>query len=345
MQTSKIISEAKEIQSWIVEKRRTIHRHPELMYEEFETSKLVQKTLSDLDITFEKDIAITGVVGIVGNGKGPCIALRADMDALPIHEETDIDFKSKIDGKMHACGHDCHTAMLLGAARLLKENEEEINGTIKLIFQPAEEGYGEQEWPNQDNQQIEMDYTCRVSDNFKQDVYLNENGTIEILLNFRIDAGGDCNASNAVCENLNLTFYKGGIELARQEFPAIDTDGNDDSLTWNINVDRNMTRFNRSGEEPQLRVEFSKPGTSGGIFTPCSVFYCGGFFRMYYHTPGNDSAEVEFPIINQTMPGGGDGDEGGLGAVSDALPGFGLMAGMSALAMAAVAGSRRVREN
>ena len=140
MQTSKIISEAKEIQSWIVEKRRTIHRHPELMYEEFETSKLVQETLSDLDITFEKDIAITGVVGIVGNGNGPCVALRADMDALPIHEETDIDFKSKIDGKMHACGHDCHTAMLLGAARLLKENEEEINGTIKLIFQPAEEG-------------------------------------------------------------------------------------------------------------------------------------------------------------------------------------------------------------
>jgi len=140
MQTSKIISEAKEIQSWIVEKRRTIHQHPELMYEEFETSKLVQKTLSDLDIKFEKDIAITGVVGIVGNGNGPCIALRADMDALPIHEETDIDFKSKIDGKMHACGHDCHTAMLLGAARLLKENEEEINGTIKLIFQPAEEG-------------------------------------------------------------------------------------------------------------------------------------------------------------------------------------------------------------
>jgi len=140
MQTSKIISEAKEIQSWIVEKRRTIHQHPELMYEEFETSKLVQKTLSDLDIIFEKDIAITGVVGIVGNGNGPCVALRADMDALPIHEETDIDFKSKIDGKMHACGHDCHTAMLLGAARLLKENEEEINGTIKLIFQPAEEG-------------------------------------------------------------------------------------------------------------------------------------------------------------------------------------------------------------
>lgn len=140
MKASKIISDAKEIQPWIIEKRRTIHKNPELMYEEFETSKLVQNTLTELDIKFQKDIAITGVVGVLGNGDGPCIALRADMDALPIHEETDIEFKSRVDGKMHACGHDCHTAMLLGAARLLKENEEEIKGTIKLIFQPAEEG-------------------------------------------------------------------------------------------------------------------------------------------------------------------------------------------------------------
>jgi len=140
MEISEIANQSKGIQQWIVEKRRTIHRHPELMYEEFETSKLVQNTLKDLKIPYKKDIAITGVVGTIGNGDGPCIALRADMDALPIHEETDIDFKSEIDGKMHACGHDCHTAMLLGAARVLKENEDKINGTIKLIFQPAEEG-------------------------------------------------------------------------------------------------------------------------------------------------------------------------------------------------------------
>jgi IAA-amino acid hydrolase len=140
MKISEVASQSKGIQQWIVEKRRTIHRHPELMYEEFETSKLIQNTLKDLKIPYKKDIAITGVVGTIGNGDGPCIALRADMDALPIHEETDIDFKSEIDGKMHACGHDCHTAMLLGAARVLKENEDKINGTIKLIFQPAEEG-------------------------------------------------------------------------------------------------------------------------------------------------------------------------------------------------------------
>ena len=140
MQSSDIISQSREIHQWIVEKRRAIHRHPELMYEEFETSKLVQNTLSELGIEFEKDIAVTGVVGLVGNGEGPCIALRADMDALPIHEEADVEFRSEIDGKMHACGHDCHTAMLLGAAKVLKDNESEINGTIKLIFQPAEEG-------------------------------------------------------------------------------------------------------------------------------------------------------------------------------------------------------------
>ena len=140
MKTEDILSKANEIKPWILEKRRKIHRHPELMYEEFETSKLVQETLTNLGIPFQKDIAITGVVGIIGDGNGPCIALRADMDALPIHEEAEVDFKSEIDGKMHACGHDCHTAMLLGAARILKEHEDYIKGTIKLIFQPAEEG-------------------------------------------------------------------------------------------------------------------------------------------------------------------------------------------------------------
>ena len=202
----------------------------------------------------------------------------------------------------------------------------------------AEDGYGEQVWANQNGQQIEMDYTCRVSDNFKQDMYLNNNGTINIKLNFNIDAGGDCGAVGAKCENLNLTLFKGGIELARQEFPAIDNNGNDDSINWDIQVDRNMTRFNRSGEEPQLRVEFSKPGTDNGFL--CAALYCGGSFRMYYHQVNSSgNAEVLFPVVNQSMPPV-DEDEGGLGAVSDALPGFGLMAGMAALAMAAVAGSR-----
>ncbi|HIA19533.1 MAG TPA: amidohydrolase [Planctomycetaceae bacterium] len=140
MQPAEILAAAQSIESWIVDIRRQLHRHPELMYEEFETSKLVQTHLSELGIPFEHDIAITGVVATLGNGNGPCVALRADMDALPIHEEADIDFKSEIDGRMHACGHDCHTSMLLGAAKLLKNHEDLLQGTVKLIFQPAEEG-------------------------------------------------------------------------------------------------------------------------------------------------------------------------------------------------------------
>ena len=136
----KIKEESKSISDWIVKIRRELHEHPELMYEEFRTSELIRRELDKLDIQYIHPIAETGVLASIGNGNGPCVALRADMDALPIHEETDVPFKSKIDGKMHACGHDCHVSMLLGAAKLLKNKESEINGTIKLLFQPAEEG-------------------------------------------------------------------------------------------------------------------------------------------------------------------------------------------------------------
>ena len=136
----KIKEESKSISDWIIKIRRELHEHPELMYEEFRTSELIRRELDKLDIQYIHPIAETGVLASIGNGNGPCVALRADMDALPIHEETDVPFKSKIDGKMHACGHDCHVSMLLGAAKLLKDKESEINGTIKLLFQPAEEG-------------------------------------------------------------------------------------------------------------------------------------------------------------------------------------------------------------
>ena len=135
-----LLDEARAIADWIVGLRRQIHRHPELMYEEVETSRLVRATLDGLGIPYRYPVATTGVVATIGHGPGRCIALRADMDALPIHEQADVPFRSEIDGRMHACGHDCHTAMLLGAARLLKAREAELPGVVKLIFQPAEEG-------------------------------------------------------------------------------------------------------------------------------------------------------------------------------------------------------------
>ncbi len=120
--------------------RHHLHANPELSYQEFETSKYVQGKLAELGIPFEVK-ATTGVVGLL-KGKNPdsrIIALRADMDALPIKEENDIPYKSKNDGVMHACGHDVHTTCLLGAAKILTELKDEWEGTIKLIFQPGEE--------------------------------------------------------------------------------------------------------------------------------------------------------------------------------------------------------------
>jgi amidohydrolase len=135
-----VLASAAKLSDWIVAIRRELHEYPELMYEEVRTSAVVRRTLDELGIAYRYPVATTGVVATLGDGNGPCVALRADMDALPIHEEVDVTFRSKVDGKMHACGHDCHTAMLLGAARLLKEREAGIHGTVKLFFQPAEEG-------------------------------------------------------------------------------------------------------------------------------------------------------------------------------------------------------------
>lgn len=120
--------------------RHHLHAHPELSYKEFETSAFVQKQLSAQNIPY-KILAETGVVAVV-EGKEPSsrtIALRADMDALPIKEENEVSYKSKNNGIMHACGHDVHTTCLLGAAKILNETKDEWQGTVKLIFQPGEE--------------------------------------------------------------------------------------------------------------------------------------------------------------------------------------------------------------
>jgi len=131
---------AKQYAPEFVEVRHHLHAHPELSYQEFETSKYVQEKLTGLGISF-KTKATTGVVGLV-KGKNPesrIVALRADMDALPIEEQNDVPYKSTNKGVMHACGHDVHTSCLLGAAKILQETKDAWEGTVKLIFQPGEE--------------------------------------------------------------------------------------------------------------------------------------------------------------------------------------------------------------
>lgn len=136
-----MLQRAQALYEELVRLRREIHQHPELGFQEFKTAALVADTLTELGIEVKTGIGRTGVVGQLGTGDGPTIAIRADMDALPILQKSEAPYRSQNPGVMHACGHDSHTAMLLGAAHLLKQSlaEDGWRGNVRLLFQPSEE--------------------------------------------------------------------------------------------------------------------------------------------------------------------------------------------------------------
>ncbi len=140
---SDVLSAAQDFLPWMIEVRRDLHQNPELGLEEHRTNSRVRTLLDEMGIEYEDGLGGTGVLGLIhGTGEGKVVALRADMDALPIQDDKDVPYASKIPGKMHACGHDVHTTVLLGAARLLAKNKDSFAGTVKLLFQPAEETVG-----------------------------------------------------------------------------------------------------------------------------------------------------------------------------------------------------------
>ena len=133
----------RNLQPQLVAWRRRLHQYPELGFEEFSTASFVTQKLMEWGIEHHTGIAKTGIVAIIeSNSPGPTFAIRADMDALPIQEENEVSYRSQNDGKMHACGHDGHTAIALGTAYYLAHHRDEFKGTVKIIFQPAEEGPG-----------------------------------------------------------------------------------------------------------------------------------------------------------------------------------------------------------
>lgn len=132
--------EAKALESRLVAMRRELHEHPELSNEEFETTRRIRSWLTEVGVPMVDLHLPTGVLAEVkGAHPGPTIMLRADIDALPVHEETGLPFASTVAGKMHACGHDFHTTSMIGAAKLLQDHAQELHGTVRILFQPAEE--------------------------------------------------------------------------------------------------------------------------------------------------------------------------------------------------------------
>jgi len=134
-----MLEKAKALSDQLVAWRREIHMYPELGFAETRTANLVAETLEGMGIEAQTGVGKTGVVGYLGDSDGPVIGIRADMDALPIHEENDVPYASQSPGLMHACGHDAHTAMLLGVAKLLSEMPDRPRGQVRFLFQPSEE--------------------------------------------------------------------------------------------------------------------------------------------------------------------------------------------------------------
>ncbi|HEY9487342.1 MAG TPA: amidohydrolase, partial [Chryseosolibacter sp.] len=137
----KIKSLSEQYSGEVIESRRHLHQNPELSYQEYNTAKYVASKLQSLGVSVKEGVATTGLIAEIA-GKNPeknSIALRADMDALPIEETNDVPYKSKVNGVMHACGHDVHTASLLGTAKILHCVRDQFEGTVRLLFQPGEE--------------------------------------------------------------------------------------------------------------------------------------------------------------------------------------------------------------
>ena len=218
---TELLKRANEIKDELVSWRRTIHQNPELGLELPQTSAFVQKQLDEMGISYTTIVNGSGVLAQLGPKEGKCFMLRSDMDALPIQEETGLPFASCNAGKMHACGHDLHTAILLGAAKLLKERESELRGPVKLLFQPGEEifagGKACVEEGVLENPKVEAAFAMHVSPQVPTGIIATGIEAMSSVFGFKIEIsgkGGHGSTPNICIDPINVGVH---IHLALQE--------------------------------------------------------------------------------------------------------------------------------
>ena len=218
------LAEAKRIEPDMVKTRRALHQHPELAYHENATAKAVADQLESFGIEVKRGVGGTGVLGVLRGGKkGRVVALRADMDGLPVQEMSDVEFRSKKDGVMHACGHDTHMAMLLGAARILSENREELRGTVKFLFQPAEEHGGRGgampmiEEGAMKNPRVDYVFGLHIGGSYKSgEIGLREGSLMAAPDTFRVKIVGRGGHGSAPHETVDPVYVAAHVILALQ---------------------------------------------------------------------------------------------------------------------------------
>ena len=222
------VSEAKRIEPEIIRTRRTLHQHPELSYHEESTSRFVAEKLEAMGVSVKKGVGGTGVLGVLkGARPGRVIGLRADMDALPVQEMSDVEFRSLNDGVMHACGHDTHMAMLLGAARILSDNRKDLCGTIKFFFQPAEEHGGRGgalpmiEAGVMKDPKVDYVFGLHISDNEKSgEIGVREGSLMAAPDTFKVRIVGKGGHGSAPQETIDPVYIAAHVILALQGISA-----------------------------------------------------------------------------------------------------------------------------
>lgn len=311
----KAFEEAKRVEDYLVEMRRHFHKYPEVSWKEVETSNKICQELDKMAISYTR-VCETGVIGLIeGNKKKPLIGIRADIDALPIEEETDLEFKSVNKGVMHACGHDSHIAMLLGTAKVLSENKDKLNCSVKLVFQPAEEFIMDSGaahmmkvdemkdidnivaahiWPNIESGTISVEAGPRMSSADTYKIEIQGKGGHGAMPSYAIDP---IVVGSALVNNLQTLVSR---EIHPKEASVVSVCSFNSGSAANVIPDLALLEGTTRAFNNEIRNKYPER-MERIIKATCETFRAGYNFEYYYGTPATINDEESSAIAEKAV--------------------------------------------